>query len=68
MPEKIEVTPFIRWDIKEILNSHSETMFDDASEDADADDAVPAYEWDNVIDKIMEKLTAFVHENYIPKP
>jgi hypothetical protein len=67
MPEKIEVTPFIRWDIKAILNEHTEQMFDDNEEDAECEDAVPSYHFDDVVEAIMSKLTEFVKENYTPK-
>lgn len=66
MPEKIEVTPFIRWDIKKVLTNS--TKFFHAQFNGTLIEAVPAKAFDEVVESIMLKVTDFVNENYTPKP
>lgn len=55
MPEDIEVTPFIRWDIRDIVKKADikTTTTGNKIEDPDA-----------VTEQIMQKVIAFVNENY----
>jgi hypothetical protein len=59
MPDNIEVTPFIRWDIRDIITKADiaeNKLGDTYIEDPDA-----------VTEQIMQKVIAFVNENYTPK-
>jgi hypothetical protein len=64
MGQKIEIDPFLRQDIMEIVHENSTALF---TKGGDETKCLTINRYDAAIEAILEKVTEFVNENYTIK-